>query len=101
MSHRTSDTVTKETMRKIAHLARLGPDDASLEQLAAQANQILAFVAQLDRVNTDGVAPMAHTPSEGTPLRDDVVHDCTTREKILENAPAKDGTFFNVPKVIG
>jgi aspartyl-tRNA(Asn)/glutamyl-tRNA(Gln) amidotransferase subunit C len=33
-------------------------------------------------------------------LRDDVVTDGNVRDRVLANAPAKEGIFFGVPKVI-
>jgi aspartyl-tRNA(Asn)/glutamyl-tRNA(Gln) amidotransferase subunit C len=96
-----SNAVTKDDLRKIAQLANLGPDEATLDALVDQANQVLEFVAVLGDVDTTDVTPMAHTQGHGTPLREDRVIESTQANAILGNAPAIDATFYNVPKVMG
>ena len=55
------------TVRKVAHLARIRVEEARLEPLAAELSGILAWIEQLNEVDTDGVAPMAST--EAVPNR--------------------------------
>jgi len=89
-----------QAVRHVAHLARLKITDAEVAMYAAQLSSILDHMAELNAVNTEGVAPTAH-PHDGTNvLRDDhVVPSCTTDEA-LSNAPQHDGGFFRVPKVL-
>ena len=91
------DTVT---VKKVASLARIAIDDAAAERLVPELNNILGWIEQLGEVDTSGVAPMTAVIPNKLRLRDDVVTDGDVRDKVLANAPAREGSFFGVPKVI-
>lgn len=63
-------------------------------------NGILKWVEQLGEVDVSGVEPMASVIAKQSVLREDSITDGDVREKVLANAPAKEGMFFGVPKVI-
>jgi aspartyl-tRNA(Asn)/glutamyl-tRNA(Gln) amidotransferase subunit C len=87
-------------VEKIAHLARLGIDADDVPDYARNLSAILAFVEQLNRVDTTGVEPLAH-PLEATQrLRPDVVTEPDEREKFLRNAPLTEAGLYLVPRVI-
>jgi aspartyl-tRNA(Asn)/glutamyl-tRNA(Gln) amidotransferase subunit C len=88
------------TVKKVARLARIRVADAELEPLAGELSTILAWIEQLNEVDTDGVAPMASTEAVSLPLRDDVVTDGGDPAVVLANAPKADRNFFVVPKVV-
>ena len=93
------------TVAHIAALARIRLGEAELEPLATELSQILAWVEQLNEVDTSGVAPMASVAAMRLPMREDRVSDGDCREAILTNAPrtapaATARGFFAVPKVI-
>jgi aspartyl-tRNA(Asn)/glutamyl-tRNA(Gln) amidotransferase subunit C len=88
------------TVKKVARLARIRVADAELEQLAGELSGILAWIEQLNEVDTEGVAPMASTEAVSLPLRDDVVTEGGDPAVILANAPKADHNFFVVPKVV-
>jgi aspartyl-tRNA(Asn)/glutamyl-tRNA(Gln) amidotransferase subunit C len=88
------------TVKKVARLARIRVADAELEPLAGELSGILAWIEQLNEVDTDGVAPMASTEAVPLPQRDDVVTDGGDPAVILANAPKADRNFFVVPKVV-
>ncbi|GAA4051530.1 Asp-tRNA(Asn)/Glu-tRNA(Gln) amidotransferase subunit GatC [Parerythrobacter jejuensis] len=98
-------SVDKETVAKIASLARIQMTDAELEKMAPELNNILAWVEQLGEVDTSDVEPMTAVIPNTLRLRDDVVDaDPLTgggvQDKVLANAPASEHGFFGVPKVI-
>ena len=93
-------SVDTETVKKIARLARIAIDDAEAEKMVGELNGILEWVEQLGEVDVTGVEPMTAVIANTTRLRDDVVTDGDVRAKVLANAPAKEGSFFGVPKVI-
>ena len=98
-------SVTKEEVAKIANLARIKMDDAALEQMVPELNNILGWVEQLGEVDTSEVQPMTAVIPNTLRLRDDVVDaDPLTgggkRDDVLANAPAAEHGFFGVPKVI-
>ena len=98
-------SVDKATVAKIASLARIAMDDAALDRMVPELNNILAWVEQLGEVDVSGVQPMTAVIPNHLRLRDDVVNaDPLTgggkREAVLANAPAAEHGFFGVPKVI-
>ncbi|PKU23890.1 Asp-tRNA(Asn)/Glu-tRNA(Gln) amidotransferase subunit GatC [Telmatospirillum siberiense] len=93
-------SLDKDTVRKIANLARLEVRDDELNHLAGELSNILQFVEQLAEVNTDGVAPMTSVAHMELPRRADEVTDGGYPDKVLANAPERNDGFFLVPKVV-
>jgi len=89
-----------ETLRGLAHLARLEFDPAREEQMLTDLNKILDWVDQLSKVDTDGVAPLVHLSHEINVLRDAKAHNTISHQDGLRNAPRKDSDYFRVPKVL-
>jgi aspartyl-tRNA(Asn)/glutamyl-tRNA(Gln) amidotransferase subunit C len=89
-----------ETLRGLAHLARLEFDPAREGQMLTDLNKILDWVAQLEKVDTEGVAPLVHLSHEINVLRDDVARNTVSHQEGLRNAPRKDSDYFRVPKVL-
>ena len=92
--------VDAETVRKVAHLARIKTPEDRLEVLAGELNGILAWIEQLDEVDIQGVEPMTSNVSQPLRLRDDVVTDGGNVEAVLSNAPKAADGFYVVPKVV-
>jgi aspartyl-tRNA(Asn)/glutamyl-tRNA(Gln) amidotransferase subunit C len=90
----------KETIRKLAHLARLEFDEAKEEEMAQHINKILVWMDVLNKVDTENVKPLTHMSLEVNVLREDVVKETLSHEEALFNAPKKDSDYFRVPKVL-
>jgi len=87
-------------VEKIAHLARLGIDADDIPGYARNLTDILAFVEQLNSVDTTGVEPLAH-PLEATQrLRPDAVTETNNREHFQKVAPETESGLYLVPQVI-
>ncbi len=93
-------SIDKNTVRKVARLARIRTTDAETEVLAGEMNNILKMIEQLNAVKTDGVEPMTSVIEMQMPEREDKVTDGGIPEKILANAPEHTAGFFVVPKVV-
>ena len=93
-------SVDKAMVARIAHLARIAVPEDQLEPLAAELNQILAFVEQLSEVDTGNIAPMASVADMTLRRRKDEITDGGYPDDVLKNAPAAEHGFFAVPKVI-
>ena len=93
-------SVDADTVRRIAHLARIAVADDEIEHLKGELNAILAFVEQLSEVNVDGVEPMTSVTPMAMKMRTDVVTDGGIADDIVANAPAREDHFFLVPKVV-
>jgi aspartyl-tRNA(Asn)/glutamyl-tRNA(Gln) amidotransferase subunit C len=90
----------KETLRKIAHLARLEFDPAAEQKMLDSLNDILNWVDQLNQVDTSQVEPLTHMSEEVNIMREDEVKPPLPHDRGLLNAPKKDSDYFRVPKVI-
>jgi aspartyl-tRNA(Asn)/glutamyl-tRNA(Gln) amidotransferase subunit C len=88
------------TVRKVASLARIREPEDKLDALAAALSGIMAWIEQLNEVDTDGVEPMTSAVAAKLPLREDVVTEGGDAERILANAPKRKDGFFVTPKVV-
>jgi aspartyl-tRNA(Asn)/glutamyl-tRNA(Gln) amidotransferase subunit C len=93
-------SVDADTVRRIAHLARIAVPEAEVAHLQNELNAMLAFVEQLQEVNVEGVEPMTSVTPMAMKKRHDVVTDGEIAEYIVKNAPASEDHFFLVPKVV-
>jgi len=92
--------IDKDTVAKIAHLARLEVNEQETENMVTDMTKILDFMAKLNEVDTSNVEPLIYMTNEVNTLREDVVKQEITHEEALSNAPEQDGKHFLVAKVI-
>jgi aspartyl-tRNA(Asn)/glutamyl-tRNA(Gln) amidotransferase subunit C len=95
-----SAVVTQKDVIKIARLSRLHVEADQLEPLAADLNNILAWIEQLGEVDVSGVSPMTSAVDMDAPLRADEITDGNVRDKVLANAPKSEAGFFVVPRSV-
>jgi aspartyl-tRNA(Asn)/glutamyl-tRNA(Gln) amidotransferase subunit C len=93
--------LSRSDVEHVAHLARLGLTDAEITLLQGQLNHILDQYAKLAEVDTDAIPPTAQTIELENILREDVARPSMDPERVLANAPARDGDFFVVPAILG
>jgi aspartyl-tRNA(Asn)/glutamyl-tRNA(Gln) amidotransferase subunit C len=94
-------SIDKETIKKIAHLARLEFNEKEADKMSDNFNKILTWMDKLNEVNTDKVEPLIHMSEEVNVLREDIVNNSLSHEDALFNAPKKDSDYFRVPKFLG
>jgi aspartyl-tRNA(Asn)/glutamyl-tRNA(Gln) amidotransferase subunit C len=92
--------IDKDTVAKIARLARIRVSEDEQERLAGELSNILGWVEQLSEVDTANVRPMASVVEARLPMRRDEVTDGDLRDDVTANAPAPERGFFTVPKVV-
>lgn len=92
--------VSRETIAKLARLARLVTSPAEDERLAGEMGNILAYMASINALDIEQVPRTAHAVDLPTKLRDDVVRPSLPIEKVMQNAPERLGDGFGVPKII-
>jgi len=92
-------SVDKDTVRRIAKLARLAVPETRLEPMAAELNGIFQWVEMLGEVNVDGVPAMTSVVAQKLKWRQDTVSDGNQADALLANAPGGEDHFFVVPKV--
>ena len=93
-------SVDAATVRRIAHLARIAVAEDEVAHLQGELNAILDFVEQLNEVDVEGVEPMTSVTPMVMKKRQDGVTDGGIAEDVLRNAPAREGSYFLVPKVV-
>ncbi len=91
----------KDEIKRIAALARLQLSENDLEKLSQDLTVVVDYFEQMTQVDTEGVEPRDQFIDSANVLREDVVIPSLPREAALANAPATDGEFFLVPKVLG
>jgi aspartyl-tRNA(Asn)/glutamyl-tRNA(Gln) amidotransferase subunit C len=93
-------SVDTATVKRVARLARIAVSDADAEALKAELNTILGFVEQLNEVDVAGVEPMTSVTAMTMKMRADVVTEGEQADSVVANAPAREASFFVVPKVV-
>lgn len=93
-------SVDAETVKRVAHLARIRVSDEEVEAFRGELNAILGFVEQLNEVEVDGVEPMTSVIPMPMKKREDRVTDGGKADDIVANAPETADHFFLVPKVV-
>lgn len=94
-------TLSRDDVAKVALLARLQLSDDELDAMTAQLQRIVAYVEQLDELDTQNVAPMAHASEIRDVFADDISRPSLPRELALREAPKKDEQCYRVPAVLG
>jgi len=89
-----------EEVQRIAELARIGISDAEARSVQVQLNDIFELIEAMQKVNTDGIEPMAHGQDLELRLREDKVTDEDRREQFQSVAPQVEGGLYLVPRVI-
>jgi aspartyl-tRNA(Asn)/glutamyl-tRNA(Gln) amidotransferase subunit C len=93
--------INRDTIRHLERLARIELDADEVARMTEQLDRIVAFVEQLQSVDTTGVSPtglMSH--EEGARLREDERREGLPRDAVLGQAPDAADGFFRVPRVI-
>jgi aspartyl-tRNA(Asn)/glutamyl-tRNA(Gln) amidotransferase subunit C len=92
--------ITKDTVKYVAHLARIDLAPKELEKLSQQLKDIIGFIDKLKKLDIKDISPTSHILALNNVFREDTAHKSLPIDKTLENAPLKQGNFFGVPKVI-
>lgn len=88
-------------VEKVALLARLQLTDEEVATMTRQLTDIVAYIEQLNELDTSGVQPMAHAVELHNVFADDVRRPSLPREEALANAPKRDEQCYRVPAVLG
>ena len=91
--------LSKDEVRHVATLARIGLEPGDEEFYADQLSGILGHIDRLQQLDTENIAPTAQVVEIESRLRDDEPRPCLTQEEALANAPATVNGFFRVPAI--
>jgi aspartyl-tRNA(Asn)/glutamyl-tRNA(Gln) amidotransferase subunit C len=92
--------LTRESVQRVATLARLRLTPDEELELTAQLDHILSYMDKLNELDTGNVELFSHADDNPQALREDRVSNQPKAEALLANAPERDKTFFRVPKII-
>jgi aspartyl-tRNA(Asn)/glutamyl-tRNA(Gln) amidotransferase subunit C len=90
----------KETIIKIANLAKLEIKDDKLNDIASSLEKILNLVDEMNDVDTDDVTPMSHPLNLKQELRKDEVKEANQRDLFQKDNENTDNGYYKVPKII-
>jgi aspartyl-tRNA(Asn)/glutamyl-tRNA(Gln) amidotransferase subunit C len=93
-------SLTLLEVKRVAWLARIEITDAEAEAVQGQLNGIFKLIEQMQSVDTEGVAPMAHAQDVVQRLREDRVTETDQHVLYQSIAPQVEGGLYLVPKVI-
>jgi aspartyl-tRNA(Asn)/glutamyl-tRNA(Gln) amidotransferase subunit C len=92
--------IDPKEVQEIAQLARLRLDDAEIARLSTELDAVLGHIEELRQLDTSTVEPMTHAVPFDCPMRADLVGPMLPVDQALANAPSREGSFFEVPRII-
>ncbi|MBM3935436.1 MAG: Asp-tRNA(Asn)/Glu-tRNA(Gln) amidotransferase subunit GatC [SAR202 cluster bacterium] len=92
--------LTKEEVRHISKLARVGMTDDELELMSGQLSNILEHFDVLQKANTEGVDATGHSADVNTVMRRDEPRPSLSRDEVFANAPQHEGEFVRIKAVL-
>ncbi len=93
-------SLTRDDVKNVAKLARLGLTEVEIDHTLEQLKSILGLMNRMQKVNTSGVEPLAHPLELTQKLRNDQVNESIQREKYQSLAPEISSGVYLVPRVI-
>ncbi|MFM2409145.1 MAG: hypothetical protein RL358_1887 [Pseudomonadota bacterium] len=93
-------SLTTSDVQKIARLARLSMNPSEIEAARTQLSGIFELIAEMQAVDTSGIAPMSHAQDLSQQLRPDVVTESNQREAFQAIAPQVEAGLYLVPQVL-
>ena len=92
--------ITADEVRELALLARLRLSEEEVGAMTDNLGAILDYVDALRALDTASVEPMTHAVPFDCPMRADEVKPSLPVDDALANAPRRDGSFFQVPRIV-
>ena len=92
--------ITKEEVKKVAHLARLELNENEINNHAEQLEKILEYIKQLEEIDTNEVPCTTRAIEVINVFRKDKKQNSDCKEELLDLAPSREDEFFKVPKIL-
>ena len=92
--------ITKEEVKKVAHLARLELNEDEINNHAEQLEKILEYIKQLEKIDTDNIPCTTRAIEVTNVFRKDEKKYYENTDELLDLAPSREDKFFKVPKII-
>jgi len=92
--------ITKDEVKKVAHLARLELKEHEIINHSEQLEKILEYIKQLEKIDTDDIPCTTRAIEVTNVFRKDENKNYECSEELLELGPSREDKFFKVPKII-
>ncbi len=92
--------ITKDEVKKVAHLARLELNEHEINNHSKQLEKILLYIDQLEKIDTDNVPCTTRAIEVVNVVRKDENKNSDCTEEILELSPSREDNYFKVPKIL-
>ena len=92
--------ITKEEVKKVAHLARLELNDDEINQHAEQLEKILGYIKQLEQIDTTNVPCTTRAIEVTNVFRKDEKKNSDCTQELLDLGPSREDKYFKVPQII-
>ena len=92
--------ITKEEVKKVAHLARLELNENEINNHAQQLEKILDYIKQLEKIDTDDVPCTTRAIEVVNVFRKDEKKSSDCNEELLDVGPSREDKYCTVPKII-
>jgi|SRR4051795_6398005 aspartyl-tRNA(Asn)/glutamyl-tRNA(Gln) amidotransferase subunit C len=92
--------ITADEVRELAILARLALSEQEVARMTVDLDAILDYVDAMRELDTTGVEPMTHAVPFDCPLRADQTAPSLPIDEALANAPRREDSFFQVPRIV-
>ena len=93
-------SIDNKTVRKVSKLAKIRINEQEEKKLIEELNNILGWVDELKKVDTEKIEPMLSVFNESMVMREDKASSEISNDLVLKNAPESQSGFFVVPKVV-
>lgn len=92
--------ISRDVVEHVSRLAHVGLRQDEVQEMTEQLSSVLEHIAVLQQVNTDGVAPTAHSVAIHDVMRDDEVRPSWPPADVLANAPRRSDNLFQVQAIL-
>lgn len=95
-----TEPIDRATVAQVARLARLHLSEDEAGRMQHDLAEILAFVARLDKLDTERAKTPTGIIDRSAPLADDLEGDALPADALARMSPAKLDRFIAIPSVL-
>jgi len=90
-------TLNEKELEKLTQLCHIECTEEEKKKLRSNLSDILSYIDQLQKVNTDGIPPCSHVLESSNIWREDEIGETLPRDLFLSNAPSQIGGMIKIP----
>ncbi len=94
--------ISKEEVKKVAKLARLGLAEKEIGKFQQELSSILDYVKKLKKADVSKIEPTSHPNKAENVMRADDGHSCSaeTKKSMIEQAPEEKDGYVQVKQIL-